>query len=397
MNILHVVPGFYPAVQYGGPARSVFEIARRQAKRGHNVTVFTTNLHLEGKVDANKPQLVEGITLYYFDYSRLLRRLGAHFIVSPKMKTIAEKTIQARLFDVVHLHEMRNYFSPIIARLCSENSTPYVVTPRGTLYSRGVSVFKKRLFDYFFGKKIIRNASAFTALTETEKQELHQLFSVPGEKIAVVPNGVDLAQFCKMPAKNALRKKFSIPNEKSIVLFLGRINKMKGLDLLLEAFASMRKNAVLVVAGNFEGSERNYGNEIMRLISGLGLQDRVIFTGPVSGKEKLAAYSGADVFVLPSRYEAFGLVLLEAMASSLPVIATKNSALAAQLLESNAALVVDWEKGQLAKAIENVLSDKKTAGKLVRNSRKFARQFSWEKTVERLGEVYERVGAGKNS
>ncbi len=397
MNTLHVTPGFYPAVVYGGPARSTYEVAVEQARRGHNITVFTSNLYLEDKVEANQPQDVDGITTFYFDYSRFWRKLEPHFVVVPKMKTIAKKMFRAGLFDLVHFHEMRNYFTPVISKLCRQYKVPYVVTPHGTLYPRGVSVFKKKLFDALYGKRILENAAMVIALAEMEKRELQQMFSLPPEKIKIVPNGVNLEQFRGMPPRGMLRKKFGIKSNAKVVLFLSRINKMKGLDLLIKAFALLRqRSAVLVVAGNFEGSEKRYPDEIKKLVSILGLQNRIIFTGPVSGKDRLAAYGAADIFVLPSRYEPFGLVLLEAMACSLPVITTEKCGIAPVLESEKAAVVVPFDEKQLALAIDKLLADGSTREKLVENGKKLAEQFSWKKNVDAMEGVYERAHSAKN-
>tara|TARA_Y100000310_G_C20697231_1_gene826564 strand:- start:1894 stop:3075 length:1182 start_codon:yes stop_codon:yes gene_type:complete len=391
VNILHVVPAFFPALRYGGPARSVYEIAKEQAKRGHNVTVFTSNLYIEGKVPSNTPVIVDGITVFYFDYSAFWKKLGAHFVVVPNMKTIASKMFEVNLFDIVHLHEFRNYFSPIISSLCKKHSIPFFVTPRGTMYSRSVGVLKKKLFDILFGQGILKNAKAITALADKEKSELHNLFSVPEEKIFVVPNGVNAGDFSNLPPKKLLREKLGLLPNKKIILFLSRINKMKGLDILVNAFSLLSGDSVLVIAGAPEGSEKNYLDSVKQLVAQQGLSEKIFFAGLLKGKEKLAAYSAADVFVLPSRYEPFGLVILEALASNCPVVATIGCGLGKQLAEENAAIVVESNAREMAEAINSILTNESKRKNLIKNGSNFVRKFSWSNTVDKLEEVYGMV------
>ena len=168
----------------------------------------------------------------------------------------------------------------------------------------------KTALDLLISSRIIQNASKIIALNQREADQYKKI-GVSQNKIAIVPNGLDLLKYSVMPLKGTFRKRFGISTNEKIVLYLGRIHQIKGIDILIKAFAEVvlkLDNVKLVIAGPDDG----FLFEVESLIKILKIGKKVLFVGPLFGNEKLEAYVDADVYVLPSLYEAFPMGLLEA-------------------------------------------------------------------------------------
>ncbi|GAJ22860.1 unnamed protein product, partial [marine sediment metagenome] len=167
-------------------------------------------------------------------------------------------------------------------------------------------------------------------------------------------------------------------DDQRIILFLGRIHKIKGLDLLAKAFADLPKpldNIKLVIVGPDDG----YLSSLKKLVTDLGINDKVLFTGPLYGQEKLKAYVDADVYVLPSFYEIFGITVLEALACGTPVIVTNRCGIA-DAINGQAGLVVPYDKEQLQHALLHLLGDDKMRSQFSEKGKSLVREkFNWEK------------------
>jgi len=204
-----------------------------------------------------------------------------------------------------------------------------------------------------------------------------------------VPNGIDLFEFDNLPKRGEFRRKYGLGSDQKIILYLGRIHKIKGLDLLAKAFAQVLNDfdVKLVITGPDDG----YLPTLIRLIKELEIEEKVLFTGPLYGEDKLEAYVDADVYVLPSFYEIFGITVLEALACGTPVIVTDRCGLA-DVINGQAGLVVPYDKEQLQHALLNMLGNVKMRqqfgekGKLL-----VCEKFDWEKIAEQVESVYIRT------
>jgi glycosyltransferase involved in cell wall biosynthesis len=217
---------------------------------------------------------------------------------------------------------------------------------------------------------------------------------VPEEKIAIIPNGIDLSEYAVLPPKGAFKRKFSIPEEKKIILYLGRIHKTKGIDFLIKAYAHLIndrhcKDALLVIAGPDDG----YLKEAKSLTSAMGISKHVLFTGPLYGQDKLEAYVDSEFCVLPSRYETFPMTVLEAYACGKPVIASEVGGLKDLIIDGETGLL--FEAGnikRLTRSIFNLINGNDVAKEMGLKSKNFVREnFTIEKVAERLEKTYEEV------
>ena len=379
MKILHVVPTYLPAVRYGGTIQSVHGLCVALTALGHEVHVFTTNV--DGGADSEVPLCqsvdVEGVQVWYFP-SRILRRL----YWSPKM---AKALLQAVPdFDVVHLHSVFLWPTWAAARVAEGCGVPYVVSPRGMLVRdlvRRKSRFLKWAWIKLIERRTFASASAIHVTADKELEELRR-FDFDLSVVWMVPNGVD------GPDIYSLKNTDDFPGIKQFALFLGRINWKKGLDRLIKAWKDV-PDAILLIAGNDEDS---YQRDLARLATKTGVAGRIRFLGMVQGESKWRLFRDAELFVLPSYSENFGISVLEAMFMGCPVVVTPEVGLAEAIAESEAGLVVTGDPISLGREIRKLLGDATRRRKMGANGRRLAfTRYSWRRVAGQMADEYETI------
>jgi len=369
----------------------VYQISKALVKRGHEVVVYTSDMrNLSARVKRGV-EVEDGIKIVRFKNISSTFSDMSGIVITPRMAEAFDKEIQN--FDIIHLHEARSFQHLLVHKYCNKRGVPYIVQAHGILGCGAKSVTERMLrfvYDNLIGLKIFRDAAKVVALTAVEAKQYTNI-GVLMDKIEVIPNGIDLSEYDNLPSKGEFKKRFNIPEDKKIILYLGRIHKIKGIDHLVKAYAYLKKkmncnDALLVIAGPDDG----YLNEVKSLTYDLVVSDSVLFTGPLYGKAKLEAYVDADVFVLPSRYEAFGNVVLEAYACSKPVIASGVGGLNDLVVDGETGLL--FEAGshiQLAEKLLYLLNNSDDALRMGLNGRRFVeRNFNWDKIVPRIERVY---------
>ena len=392
MKILQVVPYFPPAYAFGGPVKVAYQVSRELIKRGHEVVVYTSDAGDFGsRLSVESVKFVDGITVQYFRNLALMLVKKFKLFITPQLFSRAKEEVEK--FDVIHLHEYRTFQNIVVAHYAKKYGVPYVLQARGSLPRIMAWQRLKWVYDVLFGYRLLRDASKVIALTQTEAWQ-YRAMGVPEEKIAIIPNGIDLLDYADLPPKGSFRKKFSVDDDKKIILYLGRIHKIKGLDILVRAYAYIVNklgvdDGLLVIAGVDDG----YLDELERLLSQLRMANNVLFTGPLYGKDKLEAYVDADVFVLPSRYETFPNVVLEAYACSKPVIASNVESISDIVIQGkNGLLFRSGDVQELAETISYVLTHSEEAQDMGRRARKVVEEkFSIDKVVDSLEALYEKI------
>lgn len=209
----------------------------------------------------------------------------------------------------------------------------------------------------------------------------------------VVPNGIDLSVFSVLPPKEILKEKFPELRGKKIILFLSRIHRNKGLDTLIRAFAVIAKEQAdvhLVIAGRDDGD--GYEKALRKSVSSYNLGSRVSFVGMLSGREKLEAFTGSDIFVLPSYSESFGMACVEAMACGVPVIISDKVGIHKEVMKNNACIVVEPKIDSLYKGIKSLLENDSLRQKIGLNGRKFTEKYyNIEKAADMMIEEYKNI------
>lgn len=386
MRILHVTATFPPRA-FGGVTTVTYNLAKQLAARGHEVTVFTTDL-----ADRNArtprgslPIDLPGLSVRYF--KNVSNRLAARKLFLPwGMASAIRDAVSG--FDIVHLHEFRSVLSVAVHRYAGKQKIPYVLQAHGgvmTFFEKGLL---KKAFDNLWGVALLRDASSLIATTSVEAEQYRMMGGEVG-RIAVLPNGIDTSEFEQRPPRGVLRSNLGIPDDHRIVLFLGRVNHIKGVDVLVRAFGELSRHESdleLVIAGPDDGDLPSIKN----LASTLGCDGRVRYTGALSGRAKLAAYVDSDVFVLPSRYDIFGLVAFEALMAGTPVVVTDMCG-TADLIKSRGMGYIARadDSNDLASIIAKALNDPYETCEQVKRGQQFVKEnMSWDVLVPRLEAIY---------
>jgi len=329
LRILHVTPYYRDAWAYGGIPRLAYALTRGLAERGHAVTVCTTDVCDERsrlprqeaartRFQSWQPITTDGVDLRVFP--NLSNRLAYHLQFFVPLGLERYMARHAASFDVGHLHACRNLPGAMAARHLRAAGVPYVLAPNGTAPRIERRRLAKLAFDVLAGHRVMYGAARVMAVTAAERQQLRAL-GVEDGRIAAVPNPVDLDEFSTHVERGVFRRRIGV-NGIPLVLFLGKLTPRKRLDVLVRAFARLRRrDATLVVAGNDMGA----GPAARALSSALHLDGRAIFTGLLRDRERLEALADADVLVYPSQDEIFGLVPLESLLSGTPVVVAGDS------------------------------------------------------------------------
>ena len=329
MRILHVTPYSADAWAYGGIPRLMAALTRGLARRGHHVTVCTTDAcdastRLQGPSPVRRfrpwpPQRTpDGVDVRVFPNVSNVLAYHLQFFLPIGLRHYL--TRHAHTFDVAHLHACRNVPGALAAHHLRRAGVPYVLAPNGTAPLIERRRLPKRVFDIVAGRRVLADATRVLAVSSAEAEQLARL-GVPTAAIRTIPNPVDLDEFQAPPDRGGFRTRLQI-GERPLVLFLGKLTPRKRVDLLARAFAQLQQpDAWLVIAGNDMGA----GAALQSLVRSLGIDRRTRFTGLLRAGERLEALADADVVVYPSEHEAFGLVPLEALLAGTPVIVGDDS------------------------------------------------------------------------
>jgi glycosyltransferase involved in cell wall biosynthesis len=376
MNILCITSYYKPAYIYGGPSRSVPALCEAMAEIGANITVFTTNANGPGKkldVRSNQPIMVDGVEVHYFPISTITDKFLHFYFYSPALAHACRTSIMQ--FDAVYI--VGNWTYPVHAGAMAahHNNIPYVISPRGSLmtWSMNEKRLKKRVYLEIIEKRIINNAATIHVTGALEEQQLHNWkFRAPA---SIIPNGIDLQPYKNLPERGKLRKLLGIPSTAMLSLFVGRLHKMKRPELAVRAFAIASQNQpdahFLLVGSDQDGS----GKQAQELAFQLGVADRVHFAGQLIGADLTQAYVDSDLLVLLSYRENFGMVVIEAMATGLPVIISKDVGLAEDVEIARAGYVVNAVPEEAGSAWLRLLSDRD----LLKEMGKNAKALVWER------------------
>lgn len=385
MKILHVIANLAP--RYGGPSQACWEMARAVARLGHEVSIYTTNQDGPGElaVPVDRPVWREGVEVRYFPI-QTPRFWGTSL---PLARALRRKVPAS---DLVHIHSLYLFHNLVAGHWCRRFAVPYLVRPHGTLdpfiYRRHRR--RKRLMEHLFERRNIRQAAAlhFTTAAEAKLAEPFT-FQTPG---LVVPLGINFEEFAVLPEPGKFRCRHPEIGDQHIVLFFGRVNFKKGLDLLAKAFGAVarrRQDVHLVIAGP---DNEGWGGRVRTWLNEEGVGARTTFTGMLLGPEKLEVLRDASMFVLPSYSENFGLAVIEAMAAGLPVIISDQVNIWQEVQASGAGRVIPVDSAALAARILDLLDKPEAARRMGQQGRSLAQErFQWARIARSLAEAYERI------
>lgn len=360
MKIGVITPYFYPAWEYGGTPRAAFELARALAARGHELRVLTTGSKAEAKT-------VHGIRILY--YRNLSSGLAFKHRLFLPLGFRAGLRQELRGCDVLHIHEFRSTLTVPAVRIARRMSIPYVLSPHGGLQHLGKSG-AKTIFDLIWGRSILENAAAIPVLTEKEKHEAVQ-FGAGESGIHRLPNIIDAAAYTDLPARTTSGK---------TILFLGRLNRIKGIDVLLKAFEGLQ-DVQLVLAGPDDGEGAHIPSD-----------SNILKPGFLDHDAKLQALVNSDVVVLPSRSEASPAVLYEALLCLRPAIVSAGCELPMTDPETYGVLQFkSMEAGELQKKLLFALTNRHLSDNAAAGRDFVLKNFSPEVVAEQAERIYEEA------
>jgi glycosyltransferase involved in cell wall biosynthesis len=336
MRILHVIPAVDPLI--GGPAMTVFGLGAESARIGHKVSVCSYSLSSEGRGRFNSVwKSQESVAFHEIGPISKIERWLARNAKRLLLRLIEES-------DLVHIHGLWEPLLIAAADVCAATNTPYAVTLHGMLNPWTIRRrwMKKRLSLALGTGRMLRRAAFLHCLNEHEATQSATWSS--RTRRVIVPNGVFTEEF-----------EPSEPNSgnRSLLLFLGRLEYKKGLDLLIDAFATVDSQAwQLVIAGPDYGVRA----ALARQIAQTGMRDRISLREALYGEEKLATLRSCSAFILPSREEGFSIAVLEAMAAEKPVILTDRCHFD-EIVSVGAGFVVPCTRDGIASALQKVFSN----------------------------------------
>src|SRR3954453_536112 len=380
VRILFAAPAWAPSRAFGGPVVAAGELVRRLVARGHVVEVLTTTiLDLHRRPSArSRLGVVDGATVHYVGTPLRYRWMG----VTPTLPLALARVNRP---DVVHVFGFRDPITTGTAAWCRLARVPYVFEPLGMFQPRLRKVALKRLLDATLYRGVARGAAAVVVASERERDAVVACGVEPG-KVHVRGNGFPDPQ--PSTADGDLRGQLGIPAQAPLLLYVGRIASGKGIDHLLAALHEL-PDAHLVIAGP---DDRH----------GVSTEGDRVHTLPMSEEPPRHLYPQADVFVLASAGESFGMVAAEAAAAGTPVIVSDRCGIA-PFFEDGEALVVPYERGAIVDAIRRVLADDALRDRLSRGGPAGARppgggpaparRMSWDHVVEVQEQIYRAVAS----
>ena len=368
----------------GGLNVYVQETARELARRGHRIDIFTRASDGVPSVRQVEPGVrlvqVEAGPPGVLDRDVLWEYLPAFLL---GLRAFRER--QGLRYDLVHSHYwMSGWAGGYLQRLWN---VPHVTMfhTLGEVKNRARADEHEPPHRIHAERRIATAADAVVVATEHERALLRELYTGPSARTTVIPCGVDLGHFA--PRDRTESRRLLGLGQEPVILFVGRLEPLKGLDLLIEALARV-PGATLLVAGG-DASSARYRRTLERRARIFGVQHRVRFAGAVDREHLPLYYSAADVCAVPSYYESFGLVALEAMACGAPVVASDVGGLPTTVLDGHNGYLVRWRSPDLwSQRLTALLSSDETRSRLRRNALTTAARFTWSRVAHDLEDLY---------
>jgi glycosyltransferase involved in cell wall biosynthesis len=307
MRFLLVTPYYYPATSYGGPIYSVKALAENLASRGYDVTVLTSNLNRDKEIYNNTKteKKINNVKIIYFrvDYFKFLKKNLFGYFYSSALKKYLKKNI--RKFNIVHSQINFNYFSYISLKLAQKNNITNFFSQRGTYSPERLKFkfLKKKLYFLLVEKHLIKQCSNLIALNDFEIKYYKALGFI--NKIVKIPNGIDKIKFKRNTIISSRIKK-----DKINILYLARISKLKGIDILIKTiikYNNKLKNYNFHIAGYDEDKYfETFNHNLLK-------QNNIFYHGHLDSDLKYSLVEKIDALILPSYGEGLSISILEAL------------------------------------------------------------------------------------
>jgi len=380
VKVLHVIPAL--AACYGGPSKVVLDTCRALRNEGVQAEIATTNANgdTNSPLPLDLPSFLDTVPAHFFERQQPWRYKFSWPMTQWLKKNVAN-------YDLLHIHAVFSYSTTAAAFYARKFGVPYIIYPHGMLapWPLRKSRIRKALYLKAVEQKTIERANAIQFTAEEE----FSMSTAVGKSRFVLPCIFDIEENHKERSNGASG------DTKTNILFLSRMDPKKGIDTLISALqrlASEGREFVFTLAGS---GDTAYEEKVAGMIRDAGLLGRTVIKGFVTGEEKASTFREADIFVLPSHQENFGIVVMEAMASGLPVIISNEVNIHGEIAKAKAGLVVSPEPEELYSAILELLERPGLRTEMGERSRRFVEfNHSPASTAREMARVYRDVIQG---
>jgi glycosyltransferase involved in cell wall biosynthesis len=386
MRILQIVPSI--SLIYGGPSQMVMGLSEALAKTGIEVTILTTDSNGDtGQAPLDVPLEVpvkqNGYDIYYFRCSPFRRYKFS-------LSLLQWLSNHHQEYDLAHIHALFSPISSAAAKVARSHQLPYILRPLGTLDPADLQ--KKRQLKKIYAALLERpNLAGAAAVHFTSDQE-----AKVSERFGVVTQDLVLPLGVRLPERSStdMRAKLNIADDRPILLFMSRIDPKKGLDLLipaLKALVAEGQEFHFVLAGS-NPQDPYYEQQIHDRIHKSALGVHTTIAGFITGGEKTALLEAADVFVLPSYYENFGIAVAEAMSVGTPVVISDQVHIWNEIQQAEAGWISSCDVSALTDALRLAVRDRQELQRRGRNAQRHAREhYSWDAIALQMRHQYEQI------
>jgi len=364
----------------GGTAERTFQISRSLVRAGLHCDVLTINSNL----DDERIEQLNGINLIALEC--LVER---YYIPKLSQRIIKDAVANA---DIIHLMNHWTILNTLVYLSARRQKKPYIVCPAGALPLFGRSQKFKYLYNKFIGNNVISNANGHVAIAVNEIGHFQQ-YGVEPDKVSLIPNGINPEDF-KSSDVDYFRRKFGL-NDSPFILFIGRLNTIKGPDMLLNAFRNLNKKFNDYHLA-FAGPDGGMLSKLKNKAEEMKIMNRVHFTGYIGGEEKSSAYRAASLLAIPSRQEAMSIVVLEAGIMGTPVLLTDQCGLDEVECIGGGKVVnatVEGLQNGLLEILKNPDKLKSLGSNLKRH---VIDNYTWERIINKYIDLYRQVLSNKN-
>jgi glycosyltransferase involved in cell wall biosynthesis len=373
---------YYPNVGFGGPIRVMRSYGMALTSRGHQVTIYCTNIadrQMNKMSDHTTEVIRDGMRIVYLNTNL---NLSDGFVLSVDLVRYLWRELGS--YDLVHMFGPRDLFTGMTALLARKRGIPYFMNAVGTIPYNKSKVIQKTLWDAIIGRQLIHGSRYVIEATNEQMKDLLD-YGLPQSKIAIVPWGPDPDIANAQVTRGIFRSKFNIPPEGKVILFLGRIHRIKRVDLLIRALVQLGDpTAYLVVVGH---DDDGCLDELKKLARDCNLENQIVWTGPIHSPENASVYHDADVFALISDHESAPVALLEACSMGLPVLISDFTGMS-KLVHNQAGLVVDMTPAAVADGLRCLFLDADLRSKLGHGARLMIEQHFSSNSI---GAMLERI------
>ncbi|TAK63664.1 MAG: glycosyltransferase family 1 protein [Dehalococcoidia bacterium] len=381
----------------GGMNVYVRELSRELGARGYTVDVFTRRASEEAPETQPFGPNARVVNIPAGPAATIDKQEIAAHLLEFERELLDFVRREGGTYDLVHSHY---WMSGVVAsRLADRWSVPHVAMfhTLGEVKNRARNGEHEPASRIAAERAVATGADRIVVASEHERQSLATLYGAPAERIAVVPCGVDLDLFAPMD-KEFARRRLGLKSTERIILFVGRIEPLKGIDILIDAAAQLHEDenfAVLIVGGDARAREQI--EALRSQAAALGVDHHISFVGAVEHHELPLYYNAADVCVVPSHYESFGLVAVESMACGTPVVASRVGGLTTTISDGETGYLIPWRCAEpFAERLELLLDNDELRASFGRAGREAVERFRWSHVTDAVASLYDDVLAAAN-